>query len=173
LSADWYNRAGHNLAVLARQGRIRVENVEFDPQGIIQVGCFQAEKLKEAYSQRVDGISIGRKCRQLHFLHATLGRQPNGTRIGSYIAHYAGGHQEISLTYGEDWRSWLSESDPETELKRGSIAWTGRTTGLFLRSIRLFKLTWKNPRPGDEVISLDFQSVTSEGAPFLLAVTMA
>ncbi|MEY2429169.1 MAG: eukaryotic-like serine/threonine-protein kinase [Verrucomicrobiota bacterium] len=171
LSADWYNRAGHNLAVLARQGRIRAENIEFDPQGIIQVGCFQAEKLKEAYPQRVDGIPIGRKCRQLHFLHATLGRQPNGTQIGSYVVHYADGQQEIPLTYGEDLRSWLSESDPETELKRGTIAWTGRTTGLFLRSIRLFKRTWKNPRPGDEVISLDFQSVTAEGAPFLIGLT--
>ena len=172
LSADWTNRAGYNVAALSRQGRIRVQDAEFDPRGIIQVGCFKEEKLKAAYPERVDGIPIRRKCRQIHFLHAALGREPDGSRIGSYIIHYAGAQQEIPLLYGEDLRSWLCESDREEDLKRATIAWTGRTVGLFLRSIRLFKLTWKNPLPDEEVASLDFQSVAAHGAPFLLALTV-
>jgi len=172
LTDDWCNSVGHNLEALAREGRIRVRGVEFDPRGIVQVGCFQLEKLKAAYPQRVDGIPIGRKCRQFHFLQAALGREPDGTRVGSYLVHYTGGQQEIPLIYGEDLRSWLYESDIERSLKRATTAWTGRTTGLFLRSIRLFKLSWVNPMHDEDVVSLDFQSVAADAAPFLLALTV-
>jgi hypothetical protein len=149
-----------------------VRGTQFDPGGIIQVGCFQLEKLKAAYPQRVDGIPIERTCRRFHFLHAALGREPDGTRIGSYVVHSPDSQHEIPIIYGEDLRSWLCESDPKRELKRALTAWTGRTSGLFLRSIRLFKFTWANPRPEEQVVTLDFQSVVSEAAPFLIALTV-
>jgi serine/threonine protein kinase/class 3 adenylate cyclase len=172
LTDDWCNCVGHNLATLSREGRIQVRGTQFDPGGIIQVGCFQLEKLKAAYPQRVDGIPIERTCRRFHFLHAALGREPDGTRIGSYVVHSPDSQHEIPIIYGEDLRSWLCESDPKRELKRALTAWTGRTSGLFLRSIRLFKFTWANPRPEEQVVTLDFQSVVSEAAPFLIALTV-
>jgi serine/threonine protein kinase/class 3 adenylate cyclase len=172
LTDDWCNCVGHNLSTLSREGRIQVRGAEFDPRGIIQVGCFQLEKLKSAYPQRVDGIPIGRTCRLFHFLHASLGREPDGTRIGSYVVHSSGGQHEIPIIYGEDLRSWLYESDTKREFKRAATAWAGRTTGLFLRSIRLFKLTWTNLQPEEEVATLDFQSVATEAAPFLIALTV-
>jgi hypothetical protein len=171
LTADWCNRVGCNLAALSRAGHIRVDNKEFEPRGIIQVGCFQSEKLADAYPQKVERILIGRKVRRLHFLQASLNRAPTGAKIGHYVVHYADGCQEVPLIYGEDLRCWLTESDSETELRRGTLAWTGRTTGLFLRSIRLFSLSWKNSRPDDEILSLDFESLSAEGAPFLVALT--
>jgi hypothetical protein len=92
--------------------------------------------------------------------------------IGSYFVHYASGAQvEIPLLYGEDLRSWVFAAEKARELTRGSVAWTGRTTGVYLRPVRLFKLSWDNPHPEQEVASLDFESAGAESAPFLIAVT--
>ena len=173
LTDDWCNRVGHSLASLPRGPRVQIGGTDFDARGIVQVGFFQVQKFKAAYPQRVSGIPIRCRCRRVHFLHAALGREPDGTRIGSYIIHYAGGRaHELPILYGEDLRCWLFETDSVREVKRASIAWTGRTVGMFLHSIRLFKLAWTNPSPDEEIASLDFQAAMTAAAPFLVALTV-
>lgn len=171
LADDWCDRPGLNLASLPRKGPVRIRGTEFDCGGIIQVGCFGPGRLKTAYPQRVEGIPIRCKCRRLHFLHAALGCEVEGARVGNYVLETAAGRHEIPLIYGEDLRSWLYDSDPRRDLKRATTGWTGRTVGLFLRSVRLFLLTWKNPDPDVEVLNLAFHSVPSKAPPFLIALT--
>jgi tRNA A-37 threonylcarbamoyl transferase component Bud32 len=171
LTDEWCHCAGLNLANLPTELPIQARGGHFECRGIIQVGFFQDENLSAAYPESVADIPIGRKCRQLHFLHATLRRATEGAHVGSYVVQSAGGQREIPLIYGEDLRSWLSESDPSPELKRATTAWTGRTAGLFLRPVRLFKLTWRNPQPEDPIIGLSFRAAPGEAAPFLIALT--
>jgi hypothetical protein len=149
-----------------------MSGVEFEPRGIIQLGCPFLEKLSAVFPRRVSDIAIRRKCSRLHFLHAAVAPDAEGSAIGSYFVRYASGAQvEIPLLYGEDLRSWIFAAENARELKRASVAWTGRTTGVYLRPVRLFKLAWENPEPGQEVASLDFESAGAESAPFLIAVT--
>jgi hypothetical protein len=37
--------------------------------------------------------------------------------------------------------------------------------------IRLFKTSWVNPFPDEEITSIDYVSAMSDAAPFLIAIT--
>jgi hypothetical protein len=37
--------------------------------------------------------------------------------------------------------------------------------------VRLYKLTWKNPRPEVEIKSIDLVSTMTKSAPFVIAIT--
>lgn len=172
LSDDWY-QAGYNLAALPHGRRVGIGGTEFDPRGIIQLGCPHLERLKAVFPQRVTGIPIRCKCSRFHFLHAAVAQEREGAAVGSYTVQYLSGREvEIPIIYGEDLRSWLFASDNARELKRATVAWTGRTTGVYLRPVRIFKLVWTNPSPDEEVASLDFHSALTDTAPFLIALTV-
>jgi hypothetical protein len=172
LSDDWY-QAGYNLAALPHGRRVGIGGTEFDPRGIIQLGCPHLERLKAVFPQRVTGIPIRCKCSRFHFLHAAVAQEREGAAVGSYSVQYLNGREiEIPIIYGEDLRSWLFAADNARELKRATVAWTGRTTGVYLRPVRIFKLVWTNPNPDEEVASLDFHSALADTAPFLIALTV-
>lgn len=38
--------------------------------------------------------------------------------------------------------------------------------------VRLYKLTWTNPRPEVEIKSLDLESTMTQSAPFVVAITV-
>jgi hypothetical protein len=53
------------------------------------------------------------------------------------------------------------------------VVWTGDNEWAAANgaTLQLFKWTWENPRPGVELISLDFVSAMASCAPFLIALT--
>jgi hypothetical protein len=116
---------------------------------------------------------LNRSCRRLHFLHAAAWGNyvPAGTKIGAYLIHYADGKEaEISLRAGEDLAEWQSGGNGPAELKRATVAWTGRNARNL--NVRLFQRAWENPQPGVEIIGLDFISAMTDAAPFLIAITV-
>jgi WD40 repeat protein len=148
--------------------------VEFDVRGIIQLGSRQVPDRP----MMVEGIEVGRKCERLHFLHATRysDRDLPPVEVGSYVLHYADGQEKsLPIVYGQDIRNCCTVQGEPLEAQKAVLAWLGTSPEVQANSafLRLFMSTWSNPRPGQEVISLDFRSsVTNDAAPFLIAVTV-
>jgi hypothetical protein len=150
-------------------GLLQLADVVFDVRGIIQLSGINLRK-GARYPEQINGIRIGKHCRQVHFLHAAGWQSPDGTRIGSYIVHYAGGDEQlIPIVYGEDVRDWNGSNDRSAEVTHGQMVWSAiNNAGLH---IRLFKTTWVNPMPEKEIVSIDYTSAMSNSAPFLIAIT--
>jgi hypothetical protein len=135
---------------------------------------------------KVDGISVGRTANKLHFLHANgYGGGPNvegtalhvkdGTPIGAYVVHYEDKTMaEIPIVYGEHTRDWFF-IEGEAEASKAKVAWTGENQYATDRrsKIRVYRMTWDNPRPDKKIVSIDFTGRKEEtvGAPFVIAIT--
>jgi len=185
--SDHYN-AGFNETWHAEGSRLsslgtgiqKLAAVDFDVRGLIQVGANASDGT--AYPKQVSGITVEQQCKQLHFLHAAIyaASTTNGVPIGTYVIHYTDGQrQEIPLRVGVevgDWRAHAKETNTQF-----TVAWTGMNEASLEqdRSIRLFKTTWKNPRPEVAIATIDFLAASSPSAgrtvpaPFLVAITAA
>jgi hypothetical protein len=109
--------------------------------------------------------------RQLHFLQASTGSANTGAKVGSYTVHYANGRrEEISLIYNENLAEFIG---PVVDLSQAESAWQGPDDPRSSDNRgRLFKFTWSNPSPEQEIASIDFTSTFTEAVPFLVGLTV-
>jgi hypothetical protein len=124
----------------------------------------------------INGIAVKRKALKLHFMHATGYVADNNTVIGKYVVKYGDKTKaDIEIVYGKhvlDW--WVT---PDTALPTdGPKIWEGENgpSSRFKKKIRLYQLTWTNPKPDTEIVEIDFQVVNGkdhECQPFCLAIT--
>jgi hypothetical protein len=167
LTDSWHGKPGNDLSTLP-SGLQKFAGVEYDVRGIIQLSSKSLSR--KSFPQRVNGIKIGRKCAQLHFLHAVGYVTKEGELVGSYIVHFGVNHMqlEIPIFYGRDVRDWhkYKEEDPSPTL---TVAWTGSNP--VSNTIRLYTTTWTNIVPDVEIESIDFVSAMGNSAPFLIALT--
>ena len=92
-------------------GLLQLADVVYDVRGIIQLSGQELRHAGGRYPEQINGIKVGRRCRELHFLHAAGWRSPDGARVGSYIIHYADEREQvIPIVYGEDVRDWNGSS---------------------------------------------------------------
>jgi serine/threonine protein kinase/WD40 repeat protein len=145
---------------------------QFDVRGLIQVGA--ESPTGRRYPNQVNGIALRCTCQCLDFLHGAiwLAGATNGTRIGSYIIHYTNERRaEVPIVVGE---SLTAEFTPApNNPARFAIAWGGRDSERTQEGIvtYLFKSTWHNPFPNDEIACIDFVSNPPGPAPYLVAIT--
>jgi len=141
--------------------------VRFSVSGLVQ--------LNGRYPDRIEGIALRKKCRTLHLLHGTVAKMPDGTTIAKVVLRYVGGAQaELEIRYGDhviDW--WQREADPPPgpHLK---IAWNGQNS-LTRRegaSLNIYLNSFPNPRPDEEIASVDFVSANTRCWPFFLGLTV-
>jgi WD40 repeat protein len=187
LSAPWHpGPSGNHLAELPR-GIQTFASTRFDVRGLVQViGRPFLEGLEFlqsgptegfiSYPKRVGGIPISRKLVRLQILHAVQGEQaPDGTRVGHYLVHYANGRsEEIPIIYGRDARDWHEAPGIPVGVTDAVIAWKGNNPASKMLGdggIRLFKSTWTNPAPDNEVATVDFVAEHVSACPFLVALT--
>jgi len=175
LKDSWHagGLADNTLANLP-QGIQEFAGVQFDVRGIVQLsGKSAASQLEVRFPKEAKGIKVNQKGNQLHFLHATAWGAPEGTKIGSFVVHYANDEtREIPIVYGEDVRDWWTgQNEPAND--HLTVAWTGKNTVPDNETpIRLFKTTWKNPLPEVEMKTIDYRTTMSASAPFLIAITV-
>jgi hypothetical protein len=170
LMQTWHPGLPENSLNALPTGILQFGDLAFDVRGIVQVSGSALKAAGGTYPQKIAGIRINQTCRELHFLQATGWKATDGTRVGAYTLHFADGQAaRIQLVYGEDIRDWNADSDPSAELQRASVVWSAINNGR--RRVRMFKMTWENPRPEVEIRTLDFESAMSEAAPFILAIT--
>lgn len=166
----WHPGMPNNSLDVLPPGLLQLADVVYDVRGLIQLSGGDLRKAGGHYPEQINGIKVGQRCRQLHFLQAAGWHSPDGTRLGSYVIHYSDGSEQIvPIVYGENVRDWNGSSDTDTEVTRGTMVWSAiNNAGLH---VRLFKATWVNPMPEKEIVSLDYTSAMANAAPFLLAIT--
>lgn len=179
---------GNDLGDLPR-GEQTFEGVKFKiDEGLVHLG---SKLLKEERPDKVEGIKVGQAFARLHILHAccygngmVIGQEgmagdplfvADGTRIGEYKLHYEDGSTEvIPITYGQDVRDWWF-TDNSKGVTRGKVVWQGdneRAKSLQSR-VRLYLLSWENPKPGKKVTSIDYaKGNETAAAPFCIALTL-
>ena len=168
LGDNWHDpwEADNHLGELP-VGLRTLAGTRFDIRGLIQV-----QQESDKFPPEVDGIAVGQRCARLHFLHAAINAAlvGDGTKIGRYVVCYTGGQQrEVSITLGVDLADWFT-----TETNRPFvIAWTGENpkSRRASQKIHLFKSTWPNPLPEEEIRTLDFEAIRPGPCPFLVALT--
>jgi eukaryotic-like serine/threonine-protein kinase len=180
LTAGWIPSSAFGTTVERNLGELpqgiqKLADVEFDVRGLIQLGGHSLnDSLNAEYPRAAENLPVKQKCRRLHFLYGTGWREPDGTKIGSYVIHYAGGEwREVSIIYGEDVRDWWFTRGLDEPTTRGAVVWTGwnAATRAQNQALRLYKLTWENPHPELRIESIDFISELSNSSPFLIGIT--
>ena len=144
----------------------------FDVRGLIAVSREPHTHLPFA----VEGIHIGQKCKQIHFLHSAFNAAfSHSEQIAHYIVHLANGEEHaIPIVTGQDVIDWHSDVPPNSPLV---IAWEGdnqktRKQADGSKKIRLYKSTWENPTPEVEVQTMDIIELRRGPSPFLIALTV-
>src|SRR5207302_10943762 len=127
--------------------------VEFDVRGLIQLSSHQLKGPR--FPENVKGMRIAQKCQRLHFLHSTGWTVDDGVRIGTYMVQYVDGElREIPIIFGEDMQEWIfTKTRSRRYLTRAMEAWSAPSEAF--GTVRVFKLTWENPRPEIAIESLD------------------
>ncbi|HEV3237450.1 MAG TPA: hypothetical protein VGZ25_10705 [Gemmataceae bacterium] len=192
LKAKFNHKLGQKAGIDAKDGNElplkageqTFEGITFQISGdIIQLGS----KIRTDDPEKVEGIKIGKTFDKLHIVQATCyGGGPNvagtssyledGTEIGEYKVHYDDKSVEtIPIAYGVDVRDWWFRED-EKGPSRAKVAWKGENEASkkFDCGVRLYLMTWKNPKPDTKVVSIDFigNKEKTVVAPFCMAMTL-
>jgi tRNA A-37 threonylcarbamoyl transferase component Bud32/tetratricopeptide (TPR) repeat protein len=175
LTNNMHSKPGNDIAGLP-QGRQVFGGVEFDVRGVIQLaGTDLLRQTGLNWPSAITNIPVRLKAARLNVLHGTAWNQPDGTRIGAYVLHYADGQTaSLPIRYGQHLRDWWSfRASDEVAPQKALLAWTGENAAIRVNkgSLRLYLMTCPNPRPDVEIRSLDFISTLTQCAPFLLAIT--
>jgi len=173
LNDDIHHKPGNTLSDLPK-GLQNLGGIDFDIRGIIQLAGYRSEEITTlVYPQKIIGIPANQKGKSVHFLHASawnIDFEP--MEIGNYQINYDDGEQEqIKLTYRKNiWDWWSSEKDSLL-----MPVWKGkneRTTAIG-QQIRLFMLSWENPYPEKNIISIDLISNGEGPGPMIAAISVS
>jgi beta-galactosidase len=131
----------------------------------------------------VTGIPVNGKADVLFFLHTfhrTQEWRPQGDKkdppvLFTYVVHYADGKTaEVPVRYDRGVGHWLS-AEPQG-LPEAAVAWAAPLPKEPGRQAVVYQMPWANPRPGEEIRSIDVRGEAagaSHGVPVVLAITAA
>jgi WD40 repeat protein/serine/threonine protein kinase len=165
---------GNDLREL-RPGRQVLGGIVFEIEDAVLDLCSSRPRLPAS----VTGIAIDHSVATLHFAHLAgnlAADCPPGTVLGQYVVHYADGlTEQIPLRLGEnigDWKATSTASIPG--LSRA--CWCGSNPAESndapeRRMLRLWLWSWRNPRPGTPIQTLDFVSSQGAGHPTLVGLS--
>jgi serine/threonine protein kinase/WD40 repeat protein len=173
LDEDWHftGGAGNSLGTVPTE-LVDSGGVKFDARGILQLASASLAAQRTGYQLAVTRLPVAQACRALHFLGACgyAGSESPGAQVGRYVVHYADGTQfEIPIRHGQDTGDWWGQAQAQPSAATATVAWEGPNPEG--RPVRLFRQTWRNPKPDVRIDHLDFVSAKRSSAPFLLAIT--
>ncbi len=138
--------------------------------------------VKGRMPEAVEGIPAGVKADALFFLHTfhpakewkPTNEQKEPPAVFEYVVHYADGKTaEIPVKYGRGVGDWL-QAKPQG-LPEAAVAWAAPPTKDAGKSAVVYQMQWTNPRPEEEIRSIDIRydpKVGNQyGAPAVLAIT--
>jgi len=171
----WYPGPQENTLAAMPKGIQTFAGTKFDARGLVQLSGREIAAYDGlAYPRQTLGIPLGRWVRRLYFLEGAVSEAVDGARIGAYHVQYRNGRTlDIPIVYGRDLRALWQPDDSSGIVSNSLVAWTGENPAARERrlALRVYKQTWENPSPGDEIISLAFDSAMANSAPFLLGLT--
>jgi hypothetical protein len=171
LTNDWQGFPGNDLASLPR-GLQRFNGVPFDVRGIIQLGGDEAAVM---FTNRIDGIAVHQRFSRIHFLHAATFPPVEHMNLASYEIHYVNGQtDEIPVIYAQNIDDWWFDPKHPFLPKSAIVAWEGRNAAAeaYGKLLHIYQMSWDNPLPDIEVVSISLVSRMDLSAPFVIAVTV-
>jgi hypothetical protein len=143
------------------------QGATFRVEGLIQLQGITLKQRAPWYPDSVKGIPVQMTCSNLHFFHGTAWSVADGSKIGAYVIHFEDGSQvEFPIIYGTDVRNWSFNGQDLYQTTK--TVWSSKQHPIFSR---LYASTWRNPKEGVKVTSVDFVSLETQCAPFLLSIT--
>jgi WD40 repeat protein len=155
------------------------ERVQFDVRGLIQLrrGALDCELFPEQVA-----IPVKRTFKLLHALHGTRWADEERKTIAALVLHYSDGAEAtLPIKFGEHLRQEkaarysgeMIRTDNQPECTNGAVAWLGPPPERpWDVQLRLYKTTFRNPRPTMEVDRIEYLSKVTRSAPFLVALTV-
>jgi len=162
----------NNLKTLPT-GKQKLGDLTFEiGDGILQLASssVMGEKPK-----KIEGLKVDRSARKLHFLQGTGYKAEDDAVIAKYIINYDDKTTtEIEVVYGKDVVDWWTHPDQKVPTK-GKAVWEGENEASkgFEAKIKLYSMTWENPKPDKRISTIDFVATNPEqsAAPFCVAIT--
>lgn len=171
----------NTLASLPR-GRQTFGGVRFQVgSGLIQLSGREFVKRKfQSFPTNVADIRIERKFDRLHLLHGASYEANGSPPIATVTLHYEDGKTHtLMLNYDFHVANWWffarkgETSPPPPKSETSVLDWTGRNPAVGPEVIlRLFRSTFENPRPNVHITNLEYGSLMTASAPFLLALSV-
>ena len=164
----------NDLGELARVPA-RFGGLDFDLRGVIQLSSVALENRGKRFRRQVTGIPVGQRAVRIHFVHATVWDAVHRTQVGTYRIHYTDGEtRDIPLLFGETIGDWWCSASALRRFPATAVVWQGsndasREAGM---SVRIFQMSWINPRQAQDISSLELISAMDRPAPFLLGITL-
>ncbi len=153
-------------------GVVQMGGIPFEIRGVVQLADSESRLRRATFPTAARGLELPHLVGRIHFLHGTDGELANGTTVGKIVVHFATGTTEdIPLKFGENLCAIFSSNRQIPSAANSAIAWKNDVAGHF-RHQTLYRTTWENPRPQDEVVMLDYESAVARFGPCLLAATV-
>jgi hypothetical protein len=150
------------------QGVVQLGGTPFDIRAVVQMTSSN-ELTSGLKTPNCLGIPVNQICHRLYFLQAADAPVEAGVKLGAYWIHYTDGQEkELPIIYGQDVLSWLDDSGDTNAPALKPVWQTNRPPGI---TVRLFRTTWTNPRPGTRIESLDLVAAMAKSGLFLVAIT--
>jgi len=131
-----------------------------------------------AFVWKRTGLAVAKRFRRASWLQGTLWAAPPIDTAGWLVWHYTDGSLErVPIVYGRTTaRFWGDLEQINGEQNFPEPAWKHHETADQVgkeRCLRIYRQTWKNPRPEVTVLSLDFTSNSNSPAgPFIVAINV-
>jgi RNA polymerase sigma factor (sigma-70 family) len=162
-NASSWHRPGEWEAV--PHGHQMFGGVPFEADGLLMLTGQGARYDKKGYRERVERIAVGKRFERLHLLHTAHYQAKDETPYARLVLHFADGSDAaFQLLYGRHARDWWrskSESFSTLSDPDSKVVWRGDGLAKTAWTRRLFKTTFENPKPNEEVTTMD---LVSEGA---------
>jgi hypothetical protein len=180
-----------------QRGLCELDGILFDLRGVVQLrrATTNQRRAGVAFLQEtpvgIKGIETPPRFSTVHLLHAVLGQESEGTPVAELTLHYADqSSASVPIIYGEDVSDWVAVSgEPPALGWRAQLAYTGsnqwarrggfqfdadlRSTETHRDTLRhLYHTVLPNPQPNKVLASLDYNSLLTRCAPFLIAITV-
>jgi RNA polymerase sigma factor (sigma-70 family) len=150
--------------------------VPFEADGLLMLSGQGARNDRKGYRGRVEGIAVGRRFERLHLLHTAHYQAKDETPYARLVLHYADGSDAgFQLLYGRHARDWWrskSESFSTLSDPDSKVVWRGDGLAKTAWTRRLFKTTFENPRPTEEVTTIDLVSEGAMPNATIIAITV-
>ena len=177
LEESWYtpraypNYSGAFLSEL-HAGVHVLEGVPYDIRGLIQLNDQEKIPMYYPYPKQVEGIQVGAKGDQIHFLNATLSNDRPGSPVIIYQIELENGetHQHV-VRFGVDIHEMTRDHDtpsPDCAVWRqpNVTPFSSESDAIFHQS------TWNNPTPEQAIKQVNLLIGGSQAQPFLAAMTL-